>query len=104
MSELSNFDRMSADMGLERSDDLSEEDFLNAIAGRVEWYLKYDIDMLLSYLYRLDVEERLINEALQPWREEEPQMALARLILDRQKQRILTKEKYKVKPIEGWEF
>ena len=31
-------------------------------------------------------------------------IGLAKLILDRQKQRIATKQKYKVDPIEGWEY
>lgn len=39
-----------------------------------------------------------------PFGDDPANVALAKLILERQKQRITTKQKYKVDPIDGWEF
>lgn len=73
------------------------------IADRVERLLSADPDLLMSYLYRLDVEQKSIKEALEvsifP-----VHVTFANLIWKRQKQRIATKKKYKQKPIKGWEF
>lgn len=73
------------------------------IADRVERLLRADPDLLMSYLYRLDVEQKSIKEALEvsvfP-----VHVTFANLIWERQKQRIATKKKYKQKPIKGWEF
>lgn len=83
--------------------DLDENQMLNHIAARVERLLKADPDLLMSYLYRLDVEQKKIEAALQvslmP-----VQFAFAKLIWDRQKERLYYRKKYKQKPIEGWEF
>lgn len=66
--------------------------------------LEGDVDLLMSYLYRLDIEAHKINAVLQMSHAVPPNVGLARLILDRQKQRIKTKQSIEVKPIEGWEF
>lgn len=72
---------------------------------RVTEMLAGDIDLLMSYLYRLDVLEKDLNAALQPGSPIPPNQALAQLILDRQKARVETKRNTKVEPIEeGWEF
>jgi hypothetical protein len=61
--------------------------------------------LLMSYLYRLDVLEVKINAVLSPIAIVSPIEGLARLILERQKERIATKQKYKSDPpIPGWEF
>ncbi|MBK8346816.1 MAG: hypothetical protein IPL08_04055 [Saprospiraceae bacterium] len=83
---------------------VGDAQILDIIADRVEWFLANDKDLLLSYLYRLDVEEKKIDIALTPLGDDAPHIALAKLIMERQKQRILSKQKYSVEPIEGWEF
>jgi len=93
------------DLGIEQSEAInSEEQILNLIADRVRYLLDHDIDLLLSYMYRLDVLEVNINAALKDGTMGPPDMAIAKLILDRQIQRVKTKKKYKVEPIEGWEW
>lgn len=92
--------------GLQHSPEDSAPDdvLLSFISEKVSWYLENDPDLLMSYLYRLDVAESKINEALSFEAKEEPFLGIARLILKRQKQRWLSKKTYKVDPIEGWEF
>lgn len=88
------------------SDWMPDKDALLAIiAERVNQLLETDKDLLLSYLYRLDISMKKINEMLKLKHIIPPHESIARLILDRQIDRIKTKKKYKVPPIEGgWEF
>ncbi len=89
---------------LDSQETVSDEKLLEVISEKVAWYLQNDPDLLMSYLYRLDVAEHKINQALSFHAEEEPNIGIGKLILERQKQRWDSKKKYKVDPIEGWEF
>lgn len=95
--------RIATDLGFEIGEELTEEKMIDLIAFRVGQLLKGDIDLMMSYLYRLDVEEVKINAALD-LSPEPANYTFARLIWARQKERIVTKNKYKQDPIEGWEF
>jgi len=90
---------MDIDLPLE----LTDEEMIKQIAYRVEGMLKGDPDLLMSYLYRLDVTQKSITQAMEtsimPMH-----VVFANLIWERQKQRIETRKKYKQDPIEGWEF
>ncbi len=83
---------------------LDEEALLQMIEDRVCLLMERDMDLLMSYLYRLDVEEADIHMVLSPVGSAIPSRGLASLILKRQQARIDTKKKYKQSPIEGWEF
>jgi len=82
----------------------SDELMIEEIAVRVADMMDQNIDLLMSYLYRLDIEESKINHALKMSNVILAPKALAELIWERQKQRLETKKKYKQGPIEGWEF
>jgi hypothetical protein len=84
--------------------ELDEEVLLNAIIEKVEDLLKYDPELLMSHLYRMDVQEKRISKALNSPEGLMPARVIGQLILDRQKERLASKEKYKQKPIDGWEF
>lgn len=72
---------------------LDDPQLLDLFAQRVEEMITHQMDLLLSTLYRLDVEETKIRAALDfPY--DTPARSLARLILERQKERIETKKKY----------
>ncbi len=76
-------------------DTLSEDELLDLLAGQVAYMIEYRMDYLLSLLYRLDVLEHKINHALSPVAVDPPALGLAKLILERQKQRIATKAEYR---------
>lgn len=85
--------------------DLSEKDLFIAIRDRVEYLLEKNPEILMSYLYRLDVLEVKIKAILAPKSPIAPVEGLSRLILERQKQRMESKKKYKSGPIPpGWEY
>ncbi len=74
----------------ENLETLSESDLYQAIKARVEYLLETSPDLLMSYLYRLDVLEVKINAVLAPDSPVAPIEGLSRLILERQKERIET--------------
>ncbi len=75
----------------------SYEDTVKGIAGIVENMLNENPDLLFSYLYRLDVDEAKIKFAMSPLAEAAPHIGLARLIIDRQLQRMRTRQEYSAK-------
>lgn len=84
-------------------DSISEEALYKAIEIRVKELLETNPELLMSYLYRLDVEEADIQLVLSPLSSDDPLQGLSKLILERQKARIATKRKYNQPPIEGWD-
>lgn len=95
---------LSRDLEVSSHDDISEDEFISMIADRVAYLEKHDKDLLLSYLYRLDIDQHAINKVLRVSNIIPPHQSLAILIYRRQLQRVKTKRSIKVEPIEGWEF
>jgi len=102
-SEIEISSRIANDLEMQIDENLTDDEMILHIADRVENLLKADPDLMLSYLYRLDVEEKIIAKALEtsimP-----VHVTFANLIWERQKQRLETKKKYKQDPIKGWEL
>ena len=97
-------DIIPKEFNLSNSDEIDEASLLQIILERVNYLLEHDVDLLMSYLYRLDIEESKINSALSLGSVLPANEGIAKLILERQKKRMETKKKYKQKPIQGWEF
>ncbi len=72
---------------------LDEQALLELFTRRVEEMMDHDLDLLLSSLYRLDVEEHKIQIALRS-SAVPPSQGIAQLIIDRQKEKILTRKIY----------
>jgi hypothetical protein len=83
---------------------LNEQELLDYLAQAISYMIEYKMDYLLSLLYRLDVDENKINNALLPGNPEPAHVALARLVLERQKQRVATKMAYKQQNIASWDW
>ena len=98
-------DLVKKDFELSPSDTpMSEDELLNLLSEEVGLMIETRLDFLLGLMYRLDIDEMKIRKALAFGNEDAPNIALAKLILQRQKQRVLSKKMYKTAPIEGWEF
>lgn len=91
------------DFGLEieSNEGMTEEELLSIIANQVAYYMEYDLEFLFSSMYRLDISEQKIKKALSLEAAIPTNIAVAKLILERQKQRVYTKHFYKQEPIEG---
>lgn len=79
---------------------ISEAELLRLLCDQVDYYLQHRMEWLLSTLYRLDVKEELVNAALHPAAPEPANLGLARLILERQKQRAHTKLNIQAEPLD----
>jgi len=95
-------DQIIIDFGIARTkdEDIDEEALLALLADQVAYYIEYDLEFLFSSLYRLDIKEQKVKEVLGKTAAEPANIAIAKLILERQKQRVHTKEFYKQAPIE----
>ena len=86
---------------------ITDEELLAILTVRIENMLEQETDMLLSLLYRLDVEEKAILKALQPEIGETAASSLAKLVLKRQKPRWEIKKSTEVDHNDipkGWEW
>lgn len=85
----------------------TEAELLKLVAERIAELLEKQPEYLMSLLYRLDVPETKIHPVMRPDAPEPANYGLARLVLERQKQRAETKRTVKPKPLEdmeGWEW
>ena len=101
---------IARDFGIEKigEQEMTEEELLQLLESQVAYYIEHNLDFLLSSLYRLDISEKLVRNALLPSSATPANVAIAKLILERQKKRVFTKQFYKQDKIEGlgeeWEF
>ncbi len=86
-----------------RSQEDKDELIFGELADRVADLMQHKMETLLSMLYRLDVDETKIRQALDSGSDLAPHIAIAKLIVERQIARAKTKENYRTDPIEGWE-
>lgn len=85
-------------------DIISEERLLELLSQQMDWMIEHRLEQLMSMMYRLDIDERKVARALSPSGPEAPALALARLVLERQKQRIFTKRHYKQSFPKDWDW
>jgi hypothetical protein len=83
---------------------MTEAELLHYLADVMAYMIENRLDYLLSLLYRLDVAEKKINQALMPGHPEDANVALARLVIERQKQRIATKKAYRAQNPSNWNW
>ena len=81
---------------------LDEEALLDLFTTRVEELMRNNLDLLLSSLYRLDVEEYKIEKALHS-AQVPAARGIASLIIERQKERIKTRKTYSSGKQDKWE-
>lgn len=96
---------IARDFEMEISEEtLTEADLLQVLADQIAYWIDHKLEFLLSLMYRLDVDERKVNAALSPYAEEPANLSIARLVLERQKQRIFTKKYYKQQNSDNWNW
>lgn len=78
------------------------ERLLDFMASRIESLMATQFEALMSMMYRLDISESKLRQALAASNPENPAKSLARLIIQRQKQRVATRDKYKQTSLDDW--
>lgn len=74
----------------------SEDELREKLQKRIEYMLTYETDLLMSTLYRLDIDEQKIKQVLLKSIQQPVAKGLAELVIDRQRQRHHTKQTFKV--------
>ncbi len=73
----------------------SREDFLFALGDLVGMMLDKDFERFLFLMYRMDVQENKLKAALQTKEADNVKFEIARIIFERQEQKLYWREKYK---------
>jgi hypothetical protein len=96
---------IARDLGLDLDphDNINYGALVDLVADRVIELLEGTPETLFSLLYRLDVSEKKVDQLIKYPSGEATNVSIARLIIQRQKERILTKQKYKQGPLKDWE-
>lgn len=82
----------------------TEEELLNLLSEQIQHLMVHDREQLWSLFYRLDVTDEALRFVLNNTPSEQQSIALGQLVLERQKKRMETKQKYKQDPIEDEEW
>lgn len=87
-------------LGLSPMEIANESLLLQILTIKVARLMEDDLDLLFSFLYRMDIDERKVQETIHPSNPVPAAEGLAKLILERQKQRQQTKKNTSVDPID----
>lgn len=83
------------DFGLEQiPSDVTEADLLGFLEHFIRDLLDHNMERLFYVLYRLDINEQKVHQALAPYALEPPHQVLAMLIFQREKQKAKTRVEY----------
>ena len=81
----------------------NDEELLKLIEELVTELVNHDFERLLLMLYRLDVSEQKVKQAIDTAGPTNASRNIAKLILDREKEKAVSREQYKTDNPE-WEF
>lgn len=88
-------------------DKVTEEELLYVLSERIGYMIDHKFDFLMHLMYRFDVLEYKIRDAISPTNVDPANIALAKLVIARQKERIVLRQKYKspdIEDLDGWDF
>ncbi len=74
------------------------------LAKRIDYMMRYESENLTNALYRMDVDERKLNAAMNTDDGIELSARIARLVIDRHIQKIETRKKYGSTNSPDWSF
>lgn len=87
-----------------KKQDDSEQSFIDLIAERVAELMESNMELFINHLYRMDIDERKVNRTLLEAEDSEETVyhAMARLIYERQKERLESRRKFRQEPTDFW--
>jgi len=95
---MESFDALSSylqnDWSLQLPEHADLEKLTGILASRIHELIHHDLNQLVNVLYRIDVDEFKLNQMLKNNDEEDPSFLIAKLIIDRQLQKIETRRFY----------
>lgn len=85
---------LNAEWEIAVPDQVTEEDLLALLSMRINELIRTDMQRLISILYRIDVDEKKIRNMLREHKGTDAGLIIAHLVLERQKQKIKTREMF----------
>lgn len=96
---------VAQDFGLTTPNPPNLAAFLAYLADVIAYMLEHQTDKLFGLMYRLDIDEHKIQTVFAPFNPEPPNVGLARLVWERQLERVQTRKTYTSPPVEDeWRF
>jgi len=92
---MENYSGIQQQFDLDKISEFSEAEMILMLSKRISEMLDTETDLLFSTLYRLDIYESKINAVL--YSSEDTATGLARLVIERQKQKIKSRADHKGK-------
>ncbi len=86
---------LNKDLSLELSGQLSMHELEQQLTQHINHLINTDFEKLVYYLYRIDVNEAKMKQLLEQQGGENAAQLIARLIIDRQLQKIKSRAEYK---------
>jgi hypothetical protein len=83
------------DWGLTLVPTITENELAGLLANRINELIRSDMNVLITALYRIDVDEKKIREMLIKNKETDAALVIAHLVIERQKQKIKTRSMFK---------
>lgn len=73
----------------------TEEELINVLSIYIQELINKDFDHLLWLLYKIDVNEKKVKQAIAESETDQAHITIAKMIIAREKSKIKTREKYK---------
>lgn len=86
---------ISKEFQIELPDKISYEELQSRLEICINELIKNDFEKLVTYLYRIDVNEQKLKLLLQQFPEEDAGKIIAALIIERQQQKIKAREEFR---------
>jgi len=86
---------LNADLAIDMPAEISNQELLQRLAGYINHLIVRDFNQLVSILYRLDVSENKLKQMLNDNSDEDAGKIIAALIIERQLQKIKSRQQFK---------
>jgi hypothetical protein len=87
--------QLNQEWGLAIQSKITEDDLAALLGTRINELIRKDLSHLIAILYRIDVDEKKIREMLVSHPGTDAGLIIAHLVIERQKQKIKTRELFK---------
>ncbi|MCP4440673.1 MAG: hypothetical protein GY810_17135 [Aureispira sp.] len=94
LEQTTNFVVQEFGMEIDHPQEITEEELRDMLAECVLYWIEHNLEHLFSILYRLDVHEPSVHRAFAPEAVEPANLVIAQLIIDREKEKIRSRQKY----------
>ena len=86
---------LNKEMSIDIAEKISYSELHSQLSTYINTLIKEDFDKLITYLYRIDVNEQKLKSLLQQKPDEDAGNIIATLIIERQQQKIATRQQFK---------